>query len=159
MAWQPPAPAARQRRTQPPFAPSPPLQVGTAAAAILLQPPAGLAPLLKRRGVEVHGPSRANFADIAAAISASVGYEIKIQPVPRDAWVQALIGYGIPRVFARSFLETVEQADGVTPQGYEAYGPPAFVSETSTELLALGWTARTLEEWASSAEVKAAFAK
>ena len=134
-------------------------QVGEAAAAILLQPATGLEPFLARRAVEVHGASVANFEEIAAAISASVGYDIKVQQVPRDAWVAVLQGFGIPRVFATSFLETVEQAAGIVPPGYEAYGPPVMTGETSPELLAIGWKAATLAEWAASAEVKAAFAK
>lgn len=107
----------------------------------------------------MHGSSVANFEEIAAAISASVGYDIKVQQVPRDAWVAVLQGFGIPRVFATSFLETVEQAAGITPPGYEAYGPPVMTGETSPELLGIGWKAITLAEWAASAEVKAVFAK
>ena len=107
----------------------------------------------------MHGPSRANFGDVAKALSAAVGYSIQIQQVPRDAWAAVLKGFGIPRVFAHSFLETVEQADGVVPPGYECYGPPAWPTETSPELLALGWKAKTLEEWAASEATKAVFAK
>jgi len=136
-----------------------PVGFGAAAAAILLQPCAGLAPFLARLVVEVHGVSHANFQDIAAALSGTVGYEIKIQPVPAAAWVAALQGYGVLRVFAQSFLETVQQFDGAVPPGYEAYGAPTWTSETSPELLAIGWKARTREAWAASPATKAAFAK
>lgn len=83
-----------------------PRDVGTAAAAILLAPAAGLAPLLAKRKLEVKGVSRVNFADVAAALSKAVGYEIALNPVPREAWAKTLMGYGVPRVFAMSFLET-----------------------------------------------------
>ncbi len=83
-----------------------PRDVGTAAAAILRLPAAGLAPFLAARKIEVKGATRANFADVAAALSKAVGYEITVQQVPRDAWASALMGFGVPRVFAMSFLET-----------------------------------------------------
>ena len=136
-----------------------PRDVGAAAAAILLQPAAGLAPFLARRVIEVHGASRVNFADVAAALSAAAGYPIAIKQVPREAWAAALQGYGVPRVFAVSFLETVEQADGVVPPGYEAYGAANWPGESSAELLAIGWKPRTLEEWAGSVATKAVWAK
>jgi hypothetical protein len=136
-----------------------PRDVGASAAAILLQPAAGLAPFLARRVIEVHGASRVNFADVAAALSAAAGYPIAIKQVPREAWAAALQGYGVPRVFAASFLETVEQADGVVPPGYEAYGAANWPGESSAELLAIGWKAKTLEEWAGSAATKAVWAK
>ena len=136
-----------------------PRDVGTAAAAILLQPAAGLAPFLAKRVIEVHGPSKVNFADVAAALSKVAGYPISINTVPREPWAATLMSYGIPRVFAMSFLETVEQAAGVVPAGYEAYGKPVWCSETSPELLAIGWKAKTLEEWAGASETKAVWAK
>ena len=136
-----------------------PRDVGAAAAAILLQPAAGLAPFLAKRVIEVHGPSKANFAAVVSALGKAAGYPIAINKVPRDAWAAALQGFGVPRVFAASFLETVEQADGVVPPGYEAYGKPVWVCETSPELLAIGWKAKTLEEWAGASETKAVWAK
>jgi hypothetical protein len=136
-----------------------PRDVGTAAAAILLQPAAGLAPFLAKRVLEVHGPSKTNFQGVVAALSAAAGYPIAVNKVPRDAWAAALQGFGVPRVFAVSFLETVEQADGVVPPGYEAYGKPTWCDATSPELLAIGWRAKTLEEWANAPETKAVWAK
>lgn len=80
--------------------------------------------------------------------------------MPRDAWTQALQDHaGVPRVFAQSMLETLELANGITPPGYEAYGPIGSAPEPSPELLALGWKPTTLEQWAASPEVKAVFAK
>lgn len=132
-----------------------PRDVGTAAAAILSLPTADLKPFLDKKNIEVHGPANVNFADVATALSRVAGYEITVQQVPRDAWVKVLLGFGLPRVFATSFLETVEQMDGVIPLGYESYGAPAEAPPTSPELLALGWKPKSLEEWAES--VKGAF--
>ena len=136
-----------------------PRDVGLAVAAILKQPVAGLAPFLAKRVIEVHGPSKANFNDLAAVLSKTFGYSITINKVPREAWAAVLMSYGVPRVFAMSFLETVEQADGVVPPGYEAYGPPKWNNETSPELLAIGWKAKTIEEWAAEPETKAVWSK
>ena len=126
-----------------------------------MQPAAGLAPLLARRKLEVKGASRVNFADVAAALSAAVGYDIALNPVPREAWCATLQSYGVPRVFANSFLETYEQMDGVTPPGYEAYGKQLFewAQDSSPELLALGWKPRSLQEWANSEATKALWSK
>ena len=136
--------------------------MGLAAAAILQQPAAGLAPFLAARRLEVKGASRANFADVAAELSAAVGYPIALNPIPRGAFVATLQSFGVPRVFATSFLETYEQCAGVVPPGYEVYGPELLAgweTETSPELLALGWRAKTLQEWANAPATKAAFSK
>ena len=100
-----------------------PRDVGLAAAAILQQPAAGLAPFLAARRLEVKGASKVNFADVAAELSAAVGFPIALNPVPREAWCKTLQGYGVPRVFATSFLETYEQVDGVVPPGCESDWP------------------------------------
>jgi uncharacterized protein YbjT (DUF2867 family) len=136
-----------------------PRDVGTAAAAILLQPAAGLAPFLAKRVIEVHGASKTNLQGVAAALAAAAGYPIAINKVPRDAWAAALQGFGVPRVFAFSFLETVEQVDGVVPLGYEACAKPTWCDATSPELLAIGWRPNTLEQWANAPETKAVWAK
>ena len=47
-----------------------PRDVGAAAAAILLQPTAGLAPFLAKRVIEVHGPSKVNFEAVVAVTAA-----------------------------------------------------------------------------------------
>ena len=138
-----------------------PADVGLAAAAILKLPAPALAPLLAKRVLEVKGASRVNFADVAEALGKATGQPFALQPIPGEAFVGVLQGYGIPRVFAYSFLETYQQMDGVVPAGYEGYGPALFAwpQESSAELLALGWRARTVEEWANSPAVKAAFSK
>jgi len=138
-----------------------PCDVGLAAAAILQQPAAALAPLLAKRVLEVKGASKVNFSDVAAALGKATGQPFDLQTIPGEAFVGVLQGFGIPRVFAYSFLETYQQMDGVVPAGYEGYGPELFAwpQESSAELLALGWRARTVEEWASTPAVKAAFSK
>ena len=77
------------------------------------------------------------------------------------AFVAFLQSLGIPRVFATSFLETYQQMDGVVPQGYEGYGADLFnwPTESSPELLAIGWKPKTLEEWANAPGTKAVFGK
>ena len=139
-----------------------PRDVGLAAAAILQQPAAGLAPFLAARRLEVKGASKANFAGVAAELSAAVGYPIALNPIPRAAFVATLQSFGVPRVFANSFLETYEQADGVVPPGYEGYGPALLAGweqPPAPELLAIGWRARTVKEWANDPATKAVFAK
>ena len=138
-----------------------PRDVGHAAAAILQLPIAGLAPFLAARKIEVKGTSHVNFADVASALSKAVGYDITVSHVPRAAWTKTLESYGVPRVFATSFCETYEQMDGITPPGYEGYGAGLFkwASATSPELLAIGWKAKTVEEWASDARTLAIFSK
>ncbi len=152
--------------TLPPKRPTKPntkQDVGLAAAAILQQPAAGLAPFLAARRLEVKGASRVNFADVAAELSAAVGFPIALNPIPRGAFVATLQSFGVPRVFATSFLETYEQCDGVLPPGYEGYGPE-FLSKgwdkpSAPELVAIGWKARSLKEWASDPATVAHFAK
>ena len=138
-----------------------PRDVGLAAAAILQLPVAGLAPFLAARKIEVKGSSRVNFADVASALSKAVGYDIAVSHVPRAAWTKTLESYGVLRVFATSFCETYEQMDGVTPPGYEGYGAGLFkwTSATSPELLAIGWKAKSVEEWANDVRTKAIFSK
>lgn len=82
--------------------------------------------------------------------------------MPVEAWVATLQSYGLPRVWATSFAETVLQADGVTPKGYPAPKAGDATMEgldTSPELLAIWKPAHSVQDWANSAEVKAAFAK
>jgi hypothetical protein len=56
----------------------------------------------------------------------------------RAAWLAQLMSFGVPRIFATSFLETYEQCAGVVPPGYESYGPALlqWETQTSAELLA-----------------------
>ena len=136
-----------------------PRDVGGAAAAVLMLPSPDLRPLIAKAHLELHGPAAVNFVDVAAALSGAVGYPIKINTVDRDAWANVLVGYGIPRVFATSFLETVEQIDGVVPRGYPAdtVSSTPMMTETSPELLKFYQPRFTIADWAEAN--KAAFAK
>ena len=122
-----------------------PEDVGSAAAAILTLPSAGLAEFLALRDVEVHGPQKVSFADVARELSAAVGYSIALKQVPSGAWTDTLISYGVPKVFARSFCNTVEKADA------------GFAAESSPLLLKIWQPKSTVAAWASS--VKGVFAK
>ena len=135
-----------------------PDDVGSACAHMLALPLAELQPFLAAKNVELHGPELVNFSDVAAAISKSVGYDIKINNVPGDAWAAGLIGMGIPRVFAHSFLETIQHVDDPGRAVVDASRPT--VQETSKMLIDSGWRAHTtLEQWAGSEMVKGAYKK
>lgn len=138
-----------------------PRDIGTAAAIILTLPDAGLQPFLKKMYIEIHGPAKINFDDKAAALSKACGYPIKINTIPREPFLGALLGMGIPRVFANSYLETMEQIGGVTPPGYPAIkgGGDDFPQATSAELAAVWKPKYDVGAWAASPTVQAAFAK
>jgi uncharacterized protein YbjT (DUF2867 family) len=141
-----------------------PRDIGEAAATILTLNSEDLQPILDKKNLEIHGPAPANFADAADELGKAMGYPIRVQQITREAFISALVGFGLPRVFASSFAETVEQVDGIVPPGYEGYGPDGGrskweVSKTSPELLKV-WTPKyTVEDWANSDAVKAAFWK
>jgi len=136
-----------------------PRDIGEAAAAILsLETSAALEPLLTKGCIELHGPACVNLHQNVEAISKAVGYDIQIQKVPREDWLKGVMGMGIPRVFANSFLNTVEQTDGLTPPGYENFPKLNYPEiDTSAELLAIWKPKYTLEDWASSELVKVSF--
>jgi uncharacterized protein YbjT (DUF2867 family) len=128
-----------------------PDDIGSACAHILTLPLDKLQPLLALKNVEIHGPALVNFEDVEAALTKSLGYDIKVNTVPAAAWAQGLMSMGIPRVFANSFLETVQMAN--EPTKYMTAGP--ISQETSKELFASGWNSQTtLEDWANSPLVK-----
>jgi len=133
--------------------------VGAAAAALLTLPSAQLAPFIAKRELEVHGPAACNFADVAAALSRAAGHEIKVNAVPAAAWVDTMVGYGLPRVFAQSFCDTILQCDGVLPAGYPKGTIEAIpdMTQSSPELLAIWKPKVTVDDWAQS--VKGAFAR
>ena len=81
--------------------------VAGAATAILLANKDKLAEFLALGRVQLHGPELKTFADKAAALSKACGKEIAVNAVPPDAWVAAMVGYGLLEDFARSFKDTV----------------------------------------------------
>jgi uncharacterized protein YbjT (DUF2867 family) len=137
-----------------------PRDVGDAAAKILTLPSDDLKIFLDKKNIEIHGPQAANYSDVAAALSKAVGYPIVVQQVPREAFISVLMGFGIPRVFATSFVETMEAVDGITPPGYPANLETGWeVESCSPELLAVWQPKYTVDDWANSEDVKAAFGK
>jgi NAD(P)H dehydrogenase (quinone) len=141
-----------------------PRDVGDAATTILTLPSDELKPFLAKKKIEVHGPSPCNYAEKVATLSKAVGYPIEIQEVPREAYISTLMSFGIPRVFASSYTETIEQIDGIVPPGYEGYGPdggrPKWAKKEISPELAKYWKPKyTVDDWASSDATLAAFAK
>jgi nucleoside-diphosphate-sugar epimerase len=135
-----------------------PRDVGAAAGHILMLSSEKLKPFIAKRTIELHGPSLVNFADVAAALSRAVGYTITLQSIEPDAFVKMLTGFGLPRVFATSFLETYQQVAGVVPKGYKPADRSAWPSRTDELLGMSGWLPRfDVNSWAQS--VKGAFAK
>ncbi len=130
-----------------------PRDVGSAAAAILLQPSDVVKKFLAARIIEVHGPELVNFQDKAAALSKACGYPIRLNTVPPLAWRDTLVSYGLSKLFATSFLHTVLIADGAEP-------PARPMVDKSSDLLLTIWKPKyNLEAWANSAHVQAAFRK
>ena len=81
--------------------------VAGAAVAILLSPKPKLEEFLAVGHVQVHGPEAITFADKAAALSKATGKEITVNSIPPEAWVAAMVGYGLSETFAASFADTV----------------------------------------------------
>jgi uncharacterized protein YbjT (DUF2867 family) len=137
-----------------------PRDVGDAAATILTLPTDELKPFLEKKKIEIHGPAALNYSDVAAALTKAVGYPIAVQQVPREAFISVLMGFGIPRVFASSYVETMEEVDGIIPPGYPSIlGTDWEVANSSPELLAVWQPKYTVDDWANSEDVKAAFGK
>lgn len=134
-----------------------PRDVASAAATILLLPGDQLQPFLHAKAIELHGDKFFSWKDQLAALSKAVGYEIKFNQVPTAGFVGALVGFGMPRVFAKSFAHTIEDVGGVTPS-HMLWGPDP--ETTSPLLTALGWAPKqSLETWVSNPKVLAAFKK
>lgn len=131
-----------------------PRDVGRAGAHILLSSDEKLQEFIKARKVEVHGPELLNFDDNMEVLSKAIGYEVKVNEVPLEGWITTMIGYGIPKEFARSFGLTFRMCGGVME-------PPLPASqETSKVLLKDGWKAKyDCAAWANSPKVQGAFKK
>lgn len=135
-----------------------PRDVAGAAVTVMLLPSEKLAPFIAAGTIEAHGPEMVNFADQAKAITKAVGYEVAFQEVPSEAWVDVMVGYGLERVFAQSFCDTIRFIGGTIM--VEPMGPERPVCETSKILVEAGWKpVWTLEKWANDAATIAAFKK
>jgi len=131
-----------------------PRDVGRAAGHILLLSLDAAAPLLAQRKIEVHGPALTSLNEQLEVLSAVVGYPIKINKIDGDAWANILIGYGASKLFARSFLATIQILGGER----KPTRPPVQV--TSEVLTSTGWAPKyDIHAWAQSEHVLAAFKK
>merc|ERR1711871_1759430 len=115
--------------------------VGAAAAAILTSNSETFKKFIAAGKIEIHGPESTSFQEQIAKLSKAVGYDIKINTVPGSAWVGALMGFGMSKLFANSFLDTVEICDSKrTP-----YQP--MVQKTSELLLSIYKPKYTVDDW------------
>jgi uncharacterized protein YbjT (DUF2867 family) len=129
--------------------------VGSAAATILLLDESHIKLFLKARKIELHGPEMHTFQDVAATLSKTAGHEIKIHEVPAMAWRDTLVGYGMSKIFANSFVHTVYAA---ADDDYKTMSPR--VNTSSPLLASINWHAKhTLDDWASQTYVVNAFKK
>jgi len=132
-----------------------PRDVGSAAAAILSLPSDELTIFLAARKIEIHGPKLTCWDEQLAALSKAVGYEIKLNQVPGPAWVKAMMGFGMSRVFANSFCGTIQTCGGIK----EPFSG-VFPQKNSGILLATGWKPKHDDaSWVQSPKVLAAFTK
>jgi len=131
-----------------------PRDVASAAAKILMLPGDLLSTFVAAQAIEVHGPSTLNLAENVALLSKAVGYPIKINVAPIAGWVDAMVGYGMPRVHARSFGATVMKVAGDLAMD----GP---TTNTNSPLLTgIGWKPQyDVNDWVNSAKVQGAFKK
>jgi len=131
-----------------------PRDVASAAATILMLPGDLLATFVAAQSIEVHGPKMLNLAENIKVLAEAVGYPIKINEAPIGAWVDAMVGYGMPRVHARAFGATVMKIDGVLP-----FDGPA-VNTNSPLLSSVGWKPKfDVNDWVASAKVQGVFKK
>jgi len=127
--------------------------VGNAAAEILASDSETLKKFLAAGKIELHGPKMTSFQDQIAKLSEAVGYNIKINEVEGAAWVSGLTGLGIPKLFANSFLETVEICDAKR----EPYRHSA--QETSKLMLSVYEPQYTIDDWVKLPYVQGALKK
>lgn len=125
-----------------PFAMIDTRDVAGAATAILLADKDKLAEFLALGRVQLHGPELKTFADKAAVLSKACGKEIAVNAVPPDAWVAAMVGYGLSEDFARSFKDTILIVSG------KEEGKRPICNETSPLLLQIWKPKHTLADWA-----------
>eukprot|EP00962_Isochrysis_galbana_P033723 scaffold11342_cov114-Isochrysis_galbana.AAC.10 len=138
----------------PPTAMIDPRDLASAASHILMLPGDLLASFVAAQLIEVHGKQSLNLAENVAALSRAVGYPIQIHEVPYDDWVQQMVGYGMPRVFAEAFGGTIMKVDGMM----QTDGP--MVQTTSPLLTSTNWAPKySVQDWASSSKVLGALKK
>lgn len=131
-----------------------PRDVAAAAAAILVLPGDQLASFVEERLIEVHGKGLINLSENVKVLAEAVGYPIEINEVPLSAWIDTMVGYGMPRVFARAFGGTIMKVDG------KMMADGATTQTSSTLLTSIGWEPKyDAADWANSPKVQAALRK
>lgn len=127
--------------------------VGNAAAEILTSADDIFKKFIAAGKIEIHGPELTSFQEQLAKMSKSVGYDIKINKVPGEAWVGALCGFGMSKLFATSFLDTVEICDGKR----KPYQP---IEQKSSDLLLSIYKPKfTVDDWLKQPHVQGALKK
>eukprot|EP00466_Bigelowiella_natans_P013257 jgi/Bigna1/39626/e_gw1.34.81.1 len=127
--------------------------VGNAAAEILASDSETLKKFIAAKKIELHGPEMTSFQDQIAKLSKAVGYEIKIKEVPGAAWVGALMGFGMSKLFANSLLETVNMCE----KKKKTYRP--VVAKTSELMLSIYKPQYTINDWVKLPHVQGAMKK
>jgi len=107
--WAPVVPMAREQGVLPSFVPADfrmltasARDIGRIGAELLLQPQSGV------RTVEIEGPEPLTPRDVALALSARLGKDVKVIEAPLDAVVPTFTGMGMSTDAATSFREMYE---------------------------------------------------
>ena len=103
--------------------------------------------------LEIHGPEMTSFQEQVAKLSKAVGYDIKINKVPGSGWVGALVGFGMTKLFAESFLDTVEIVD------LKKEPKRPVQTKTSELLLSIYKPQYTVDDWCKLPHVQGALKK
>jgi len=131
--------------------------VASAATLVLLLPSSTFKLFVAAEAVEVQGDEVVSFEDVGKAVSKAVGYPIEYQQVSIEDWVDTMVGYGMPRIWAQSFGDTIRFVAGQLPADVPVMPQP---TKTSPLLLAQGFQLKyNLEKWANDPETVAAFKK
>lgn len=132
------------------FAALDPRDVAGAAVAVLTADKPTLDKLLAVKRLQVHGPAEVTYTKCLEAISKATGKEVVLNSVPKEAWVDAMVGFGMSKYFAESFANTILSC----ADGWPTARPK--ISTTTPELAAIWAPKITLEDWAKDSA--AAFA-
>lgn len=94
-------------------------------------------------GVAVHGAADISHRDVAAALSAALGKEVRFQQIPREEYVKILINIGSSPEFAHALtemFEAIEQGllnaeprtpETTTPTTIENWAARVFIGQTA----------------------------
>lgn len=105
--------------------------IGGVAADLLLAAPS------VSEVVELQGPEYTE-RDVADRLGAALGRPLQIETIPREAWVDTLVGAGLPTPFARELaaLYAAEQDGVLTPHGDRTLPCATPIDETLGRVLA-----------------------